>query len=84
MLLVLLAIVALVWTFVIEPRRLKVTSVLVPDEKRRAVPPAIPVEPSRVDLDMLRSLERMDADLAELRAEVERLKQLLASRSSRR
>ncbi len=83
--LVLLLIVGLVWTFVIEPRRLQ------GDERhgagRRKPPgaqPAIPVEPSRVDLDMLRSLERMGADLAALRAEVERLKQLLASRSSRR
>jgi hypothetical protein len=33
---------------------------------------------------MLRSLERMDADLAELRAEVDRLKRLLGARSSRR
>jgi hypothetical protein len=74
----------LVWTFVIEPRRLKTTNVMVPETQPASPGSAVPVEPSRVDLDMQRSLERMGADLAALRAEVERLKQLLASRSSRR
>jgi hypothetical protein len=32
-----------------------------------------------VDRDVIRSLERMDADLAELRAEVERLKTKLST-----
>jgi high-affinity iron transporter len=81
----LFALVAgLVWTFVIEPRRLAVTNVLVPETgagdgepaERGSVAP--PVErPARLEADMIRSLERMDADLAELRAEVERLKTLL-------
>ncbi|MEP6573056.1 MAG: FTR1 family protein, partial [Gemmatimonadota bacterium] len=70
------------WTFVIEPRRLRVTSVLVPD-----APPASPIAIPRTeptggvafDIDMLRSLERMDADLAELRSEVDRLKRRLTS-----
>jgi high-affinity iron transporter len=80
--LLLLFVFALVWTFLIEPRRIKVTSELVPE----------PVAPRRevrfergkspVDRDMIRSLERMDADLAELRAEVERLKQKLLSPKS--
>jgi high-affinity iron transporter len=76
-LLVLLFVVALVWTFIIEPRRMRVTSELVPDP----VPPTIatksPAERVQVDRDVIRSLERMDADLAELRAEVERVKQKL-------
>jgi len=57
---------------------------MVPEPQAAKPQPAVPVEPSRIDLDMQRSLERMGADLAALRAEVERLKQLLASRSSRR
>ncbi|HEY7026157.1 MAG TPA: FTR1 family protein, partial [Gemmatimonadales bacterium] len=82
--LLLLLVAGLVWTFVIEPRRLKATSVMVPEPQAPKPQPAVPVEPSRIDLDMQRSLERMGADLAALRTEVERLKQLLASRSSRR
>jgi len=74
----------LVLTFMIEPRRLKTTNVLVPEPQPATPGSPVPVEPSRVDLDMQRSLERMGADLAALRAEVERLKQLLASRTSRR
>lgn len=65
---------ALLWTFLIEPRRMRVTSQLVPEPVN--LPPADrnTVEAVQVDRDVLRSLERMDADLAELRAEVERLK----------
>jgi high-affinity iron transporter len=73
---------ALVWTFVIEPRRLRVSPVLVPEP---APPPVtatiaaaasvpVPGLPSGSGLEMIRSLERMEADLAELRAEVERMK----------
>ncbi|MEP7327553.1 MAG: cytochrome c/FTR1 family iron permease [Gemmatimonadota bacterium] len=68
---------ALLWTFVIEPRRLKVTSEMVPDPVKRV--PEARSTGADVDRDMIRSLERMDADLAELRAEVERLKQKLTS-----
>lgn len=70
---------ALIWTFVIEPRRLRVTSALVPDpipQPRGGI--TGPLDPS-LDIDLLRSLERMDADLAELRAEVERLKRRLTT-----
>ena len=76
----------LAWTFMIEPRRLKTTNDMVPESQpaQSQSGSPVPVEPSRVDLDMQRSLDRMGADLAALRAEVERLKQLLASRSSRR
>jgi high-affinity iron transporter len=83
-LLLLLLAAALVWTFGMEPRRLRVTSQLVPEAPAStplAVPP--PAEaPARVE-DILRSLERMDADLAELRAEVERLKSMLTRSASR-
>lgn len=77
---------ALVWTFYLEPRRLRVTQELVPDPVEptpadREAPPALE-SPSGVpfEVDLLRSLERMDADLAELRAEVERLKTRLHAR----
>jgi high-affinity iron transporter len=74
----------LLWTFVIEPRRLPITSELVPEPMSPAEPQAPPPEPAgRLESDMLRSLERMDADLAELRAEVERLKALLVRSAPR-
>jgi high-affinity iron transporter len=85
-LLVLLAI-ALVWTFVIEPRRLKVTSVMVPEPARD--PPSAPsraaasrLVPVGTRQELLGSLERMEADLAELRAEVERMRAHLRARDS--
>ncbi len=82
--LLLLFLVAVLWTFVIEPRRLKVTSQRVPDPVKPRVEPRPPASQSQVDRDIIRSLERMDADLAELRAEVERLKQKLGSRAGSR
>ena len=85
-LLVLLAI-ALVWTFVIEPRRLKVTSVMVPEPARETAsapsrPAASGLVPVGTRQELLRSLERMEADLAELRAEVERMRAHLRARDS--
>jgi high-affinity iron transporter len=76
--LVLLFVFALVWTFVIEPRRMRVTSELVPEPVARGDRESSR-DPFPVDRDVIRSLERMDADLAELRAEVERLKTKLLS-----
>jgi high-affinity iron transporter len=98
-LLVLLALVALVWNFVLEPRRLRgVTSVMVPepataDRPAYAVPPqpAPPAMASRSPADgvghaavveLLRSLDRMEADLAEMRSEVERMRRHLVSAPS--
>jgi high-affinity iron transporter len=74
---------ALVWTFGIEPRRLPVTSELVPESTTPVPAPADRVAPVDVDLDLLRSLERMDADLAELRAEIERLKSRITAPRAR-
>jgi high-affinity iron transporter len=75
----------LVWTFLIEPRRLAVTSELVPDPAPAVA--SAPVETAdpggRFESDLLRSLERMDADLAELRSEVERLKTLILKSAQR-
>ncbi|HXG44705.1 MAG TPA: FTR1 family protein [Gemmatimonadales bacterium] len=85
-LLLVLLVVGLVWTFGIEPRRLRVTSELVPEAGPAPAAPeaGLPLEPPvRLEQEMLRSLERMDADLAELRAEVERLKTALL-RSAKR
>jgi high-affinity iron transporter len=88
--LIALAIVALVWNFVIEPRRVRgVTSVMAPEPRRRQAAPAT-AAPARVPADMvsgtavvelLRSLERMEADLAEMRAEVERMRRHLCADS---
>jgi high-affinity iron transporter len=77
---------ALVWTFYLEPRRLRVTQELVPEPLPAAPPAGAPQGPVATspdipfETDLLRSLDRMDADLAELRAEVERLKARLAAR----
>lgn len=77
--LVFLFLVALAWTFLIEPRRMKVTSELVPEPAKSRMDTRSQIEGIQVDRDVIRSLERMDADLAELRAEVERLKQKLTT-----
>jgi high-affinity iron transporter len=87
--LVVLALVALVWTFWIEPRRLRITRVMVP-EPQPAGAPAAPARPKPATTpaqfsasgalhELQRSLERMEADLAEMRAEVERMRGYLAS-----
>jgi high-affinity iron transporter len=77
-LLVLLALVALTWTFVLEPRR-AARPMAVPRASSGSGPrgtplPAEPLSPT-VRHELTRSLERMEADLAELRAEVERMRQ---------
>jgi high-affinity iron transporter len=91
-----LAVVALVWTFVIEPRReatrvAGLTPVLVPEPAPSAARAAAAIETARAAVtevvpavtaalpqtaqrDLLRSLERMEADLAAMRAEVERMR----------
>src|SRR3954454_8856506 len=73
--LVALLMLALVWTFVIEPRRRDRIGPALPEPLRReavvAIPAPVPPEASR---DLLRSLERMEADLSEMRSEVERMK----------
>jgi high-affinity iron transporter len=76
--LLLLFAAALAWTFVLEPRRLKVTSVMVPDAAR----PAAPLS-AGASGELLRSLDRMETDLAELRSEVERMRSQIAADASR-
>jgi high-affinity iron transporter len=62
-------LLALLWTFVLEPRRARaMPPVPVP------LPVVVPPVPQEAGRELLRSLERMEADLAELRAEVERMK----------
>lgn len=91
-LLLLLAFVgALLWTFVIEPRTLKVTAVMVPEagdqriggragQGASAVPSA-GLAKGALDQDVVRSLDRMEADVAEIRAELQRLRDLLTQRA---
>jgi hypothetical protein len=73
--LIVLLLVALVWTFVIAPHRLR-SAPLFPEPRqvkpaRTSIPTPVPQGAS---LELLRSLERMEADLGEMRAEVERMK----------
>jgi high-affinity iron transporter len=72
--LVILLVVAVVWTFVLAPRRRR--SVPFDPEPRQEPPTSsIPTPvPQGASLELLRSLERMEADLGEMRAEVERMK----------
>ena len=73
--LIVLLLVALVWTFVLAPRRLR-SAPLFP-EPRQVNPAATSIPtpvPQGASLELLRSLERMEADLGEMRAEVERMK----------
>ena len=78
-----LAAAALVWTFLIEPRRLKTTHVLVPepepDPRRHKRAPASPRE-----LDVLRSIDRIEADLAEVRNELDRIRDQVVPETERR
>jgi len=74
----------LLWSFMIEPRRLKVTSVMIPDPEPVSRKPApLPPLAERIedDRNLVRSLERIDADLAEIRAEISRIKQQMTDRS---
>jgi high-affinity iron transporter len=71
--LLVLLVVAVVWTFLIEPRRASRAGP--PEPLSPAVPPAVPEPvPQQAGRELLRSLERMEADLAEMRSEVERMK----------
>jgi len=80
--LVLLFAGGLVWTFLIEPRRLKATSVLVPvpNERPRSPGSSNPEMVTMPERDLVRSLERMDADLAEVRSEISRIKDHVAEK----
>jgi high-affinity iron transporter len=81
-----LLVVALAWTFGVEPRRLRVTSVMVPDAAAPRDRPPVRTASGGIQagprVELLRSLERMEADLAELRAEVERMRRQLKQRES--
>ncbi|HUR94672.1 MAG TPA: cytochrome c/FTR1 family iron permease [Gemmatimonadales bacterium] len=83
-LLLALAVLALVWNFVVEPRRMRgLTTVMVPEPRPPAAPPVSPVSHESIApgavVELLRSLERMEADLAEMRAEVERMRRHLTA-----
>jgi len=82
-LLLVLAAAALVWTFIIEPRRLRVTSVLVPEVGGGGLAPADPEAERPITTgtsrELMRSLERIEADLAEVRSELERMRQQLSA-----
>jgi high-affinity iron transporter len=74
--LVVLLVVALVWTFMLEPRRMARVSGHQPVSKppRQAAPVASAAATPNAGIELLRSLERIEADLAEMRSEVERMK----------
>ena len=62
-----LLLAALAWTFVLEPRRRR-SRRLPPEPLRAAPPPAIPAPvPQEASKELLRSLERMEADLGEIK-----------------
>jgi hypothetical protein len=71
-LLVALAVVALLWIFVVEPTRLRVTRVLVPET---STDEALGGAPAPHDKELLRSIDRIEADLAEVRSELTRMRE---------
>jgi high-affinity iron transporter len=74
-LLVVLLLAALVWTFVIAPRRKRSAPLPLQSRAVKPISPVIPTPvPQEASLELLRSLERMEADLGEMRSEVERMK----------
>lgn len=74
--LVLLALVALTWIFVVAPRRAR-------KEMAAASAPPEPEAPgSDSSRDLIRALERVDTDLAEARAELERMRERLDPKHS--
>jgi high-affinity iron transporter len=73
--LVVLALVALFWIFVVQRRRDAAVAAEAPPPAAEADVPAPFVEtPPSMEAVMLSSLERMEADLAELRSEVQRMR----------
>jgi high-affinity iron transporter len=72
--LVALLIVAVVWTFVLVPRRSRPTPARESARRPRSPTASAGPKPQGATLELLRSLERMEADLGEMRAEVERMK----------
>lgn len=80
-LLLVLFVAALLWTFVLEPRRLRVTSVLVPEGTPSAA--ARPKLTAGTSRELLRSLDRMETDLAELQSEVERMRDQVTGDAAR-
>jgi high-affinity iron transporter len=92
MVLVVLLVGAMIWSFGIAPHGRKVTGVMVPDEPLRPAPvnAMASVDPAEVEghrarettapaarQELVRSLERMEADLAALQSEVERMRDQL-------
>jgi high-affinity iron transporter len=69
-----LLVLALVWTFLIEPRRSRARARPPEAVAPIAAPVVVPPVPQQAGRELLRSLERMEADLAEMRAEVDRMK----------
>jgi hypothetical protein len=65
--------VALVWTFLIEPRRLGDHRVLVPEPEPRRRRSRVPGRRGGDDT-LLRSIDRIETDLNEVRSELERMR----------
>ena len=82
-LLLLLAVVALAWIFVVKrlPRRGAAPVVVAAAKSARSPTASIGIAPT-IEANVLRSLERMDADLAAIRAEVERLRDAVSDTSA--
>jgi hypothetical protein len=63
---------------VVAPRRVRARPMMPEPRRPRPVKVAVaPQVPQGASLELLRSLERMEADLGEMRAEVERMKENL-------
>ncbi len=81
--LLLLAVVALVWIFVVNrvPGNVPVAAAMTPMPSPET-PSKVIGNPPTIEANVLRSLERMDADLAAIKAEVERLRDTVVESSA--
>jgi len=77
--LLVLLVVALGWNFVIEPRRTRAVSGPGPAPAPKPPLPAAAPVGARESVELMRSLERMEVDLAEIRAELERMRRNIVS-----
>ena len=71
--LLLLAAIGVAWIFLVEPHRAKVPALEAPAAKARHSSDAAEVPPPETEL--LRSIDRIEADLAEVRSELERMRE---------
>jgi high-affinity iron transporter len=80
--LLVLAAVAVIWIFIIGPLRRPAVVPIPAAAPEQKSPMELVGDPRTIEASVLRSLERMDADLAAIKAEVERLRDTVVDASA--